>query len=165
MAVKLRLRRMGKKRQPIYKVVAADARAPRDGKFLESIGLYNPLTNPSTVNIKEDRALYWLGVGAQPTDTVKSLLSQKGILLKKELQSKGLSEDQINSELENWKKQKEGRLEAKANKESASKKKTAEAKAPVSEEVSTEKANEESEQGEGTAEVKGAASEENPDKQ
>ncbi len=60
MAVKLRLRRMGKKKQPIYKVVAADSRSPSDGKFLEAIGLYNPLTNPHTVEIKEDRALYWL---------------------------------------------------------------------------------------------------------
>ncbi len=82
MSVKLRLRRMGKKKQPLYKVVAADSRSPRDGKFLESIGLYNPLTNPSTIEIKEERALYWLNVGAQPTETVKSLLSQKGILLK-----------------------------------------------------------------------------------
>jgi len=65
LAVKLRLRRMGKKKQPIYKVVAADARSPRDGKFLEAIGLYNPLTNPHTININEDRALYWLSVGAQ----------------------------------------------------------------------------------------------------
>lgn len=85
MAVKLRLRRMGKKKQPIYKVVAADSRSPRDGKFLEAIGMYNPLTNPHTLQFNEERALYWLGVGAQPTETVKSLLSQKGILLKKEL--------------------------------------------------------------------------------
>ena len=76
---------MGKKKQPIYKVVAADSRAPRDGKFLESIGLYNPLTNPHTLDINEERAIYWLNMGAQPTDTVKSLLSQKGIILKREL--------------------------------------------------------------------------------
>ena len=85
MAVKLRLRRMGKKKQPIYKVVAADSRSPRDGKFLETMGLYNPLTDPHTVDIKEDRALYWLNNGAQPTDTVKSLLRQKGITLKKRI--------------------------------------------------------------------------------
>ena len=65
---------MGKKRQPIYKVVAADERSPRDGKFIEAIGLYNPITDPATIDIKEERALYWLGVGAQPTTTVKGLL-------------------------------------------------------------------------------------------
>ena len=74
MAVKLRLRRMGKKKQPIYKMVAADSRSPRDGKFLEAVGFYNPLTNPHTLDLKEDRIMYWLNVGAQPTNTVKSLL-------------------------------------------------------------------------------------------
>ena len=97
MAVKLRLSRMGKKRQPVYKVVAADARSPRDGRIIEAIGLYNPKTEPATVDIKEERALYWLGVGAQPTTTVKNLLSKKGILLKRELLNKGLSEDKINT--------------------------------------------------------------------
>ena len=107
MAVKLRLRRMGKKKQPIYKLVAADSRSPRDGKFLEDVGFYNPLTNPHTLDLKEDRILYWLNVGAQPTHTVKSLLRQKGITLKKELISKGLDEEKIKSELENWQKMKE----------------------------------------------------------
>ena len=82
MAVKLRLRRMGKKKQPVYKLVAADARSPRDGKFIEAVGLYNPLTDPHTFEFKEDRVLYWLNVGAQPTNTVKSLLRQQGITLK-----------------------------------------------------------------------------------
>ncbi|MGE5680845.1 MAG: 30S ribosomal protein S16 [Bacillota bacterium] len=102
MAVKLRLRRMGKKRQPIYKVVAADSRAPRDGKFLEAIGIYNPKTDPATIDIKEDRALYWLGVGAQPTDTVRNLLSKKGVLLRKELLRQGATEDEVNSKMEAW---------------------------------------------------------------
>ena len=92
MAVKLRLRRMGKKKQPIYKVVAADARSPRDGKFLEAVGVYNPLTNPHTVDLKEDRVNYWLDHGAQPTDTVKSLLSQKGINLKRDLARRKFSD-------------------------------------------------------------------------
>jgi small subunit ribosomal protein S16 len=104
LAVKLRLRRMGKKKQPIYKVVAADSRSPRDGKFIEAIGLYNPLTDPHTIDIKEDRALYWLNVGAQPTDTVRSLLRQKGIILKRELMKKNLSEDKIQEEMDNWSK-------------------------------------------------------------
>lgn len=143
MAVKLRLRRMGKKKQPLYKVVAADARSPRDGKFLEAIGTYNPLTSPHTVEIKEERALYWLNVGAQPTETVKSLLRQKGIILKRELKRRGLSEDKIQSELENWSKIKEA---SGTKKKTGKKKKTDTAPAT---EVST-----------GTTEVKGAASEE-----
>ena len=86
---------MGKKRQPIYKVVAADERSLRDGKFIEAIGLYNPITNPATVDIIEERALYWLGVGAQPTTTVKGLLSKQGILYKKELLGSGLKEEEV----------------------------------------------------------------------
>lgn len=123
MAVKLRLRRMGKKKQPVYKVVAADSRSPRDGKFIEAIGLYNPKTDPALVEIKEERALYWLGAGAQPTDTVKNLLSQQGILLKKELKKKGLTDEQISAKLDEWKKLKE------ANLASALKKKAEKAKA------------------------------------
>jgi len=107
LAVKLRLRRMGKKKQPIYKMVASDSRSPRDGKFLEAVGFYNPLTKPHTLELKEDRILYWLNVGAQPTHTVKSLLRQKGITLKKELISKGFDEEKVKSELENWQKIKE----------------------------------------------------------
>lgn len=101
---------MGKKKQPIYKVVAADARSPRDGKFLEAIGLYNPLTNPATVEIKEDRALYWLGVGAQPTDTVKNLFTKKGILLKRELMKRGLSEEQVIQKMGEWSKLNEAKI-------------------------------------------------------
>ena len=107
MAVKLRLRRMGKKKQPIYKMVAADSRSPRNGKFLEAVGFYNPLTNPHTLELKEDRVMYWLNVGAEPTHTVKSLLRQKGLTLKKELLSKGLDEEKVKSEMENWQKLKE----------------------------------------------------------
>lgn len=121
MAVKLRLRRMGKKKQPIYKVVAADSRSPRDGKFIEAIGLYNPKTDPATVNIKEDRALYWLNVGAQPTDTVKNILTHHGILLKKDLMSEGKSEEEINAKLEEWKKLNEANLAAKASKKAEKK--------------------------------------------
>ena len=116
MAVKLRLRRMGKKKQPIYKLVAADSRSPRDGKFLEAVGFYNPLTNPHTLDLKEDRIMYWLNAGAQPTHTVKSLLRQKGITLKKELMSKGLDEEKIKSELENWQKVKEAGSKKQAGK-------------------------------------------------
>jgi len=104
LAVKLRLRRMGKKKQPVYKLVAADSRSPRDGKFIEAIGLYNPKTEPATVDIKEERAMYWLSVGAQPTDTVKNLLSNQGIILRSELKKQGLNEAQVAEKFEEWKK-------------------------------------------------------------
>jgi len=82
MAVKLRLQRLGSHKNPQYRIVAADSRSPRDGRFIEILGNYNPLTNPSTVNVNEEKALEWLEKGAQPTDTVKALLSQKGIIAK-----------------------------------------------------------------------------------
>lgn len=77
--VKIKLRRMGKKKQPSYRVVVADARMPRDGRYIESLGFYNPMTDPSTIEIDGDRALYWLGQGAQPTRQVQNLLKIKGI--------------------------------------------------------------------------------------
>ena len=82
MAVKLRLQRFGSHKSPQYRIVAADSRSPRDGRFIEVLGTYNPLTNPHQVVVNEERAMDWLQKGAQPTDTVKSLLSQKGIIAK-----------------------------------------------------------------------------------
>ena len=84
--VKIRLRRMGRRNRPFYRVVVADSRSPRDGKFVEIIGHYNPLTDPSTIDIDEEKALKWLSCGAQPTDTVRSLLSKLGIMDKFEQQ-------------------------------------------------------------------------------
>jgi len=78
--VKIRLRRMGRRNRPFYRVVAADSRSPRDGKFIEIIGHYNPLTDPATISIDEGKALKWLRYGAQPTDTVRSLLGKLGIM-------------------------------------------------------------------------------------
>lgn len=78
--VRIRLRRMGKTKQPSYRVVVADQRSPRDGKFIEIIGFYNPVQQPKVLEIKGDRARYWLGVGAQPTDTVVRLLKQVQVL-------------------------------------------------------------------------------------
>ena len=78
--VKIRLRRVGRKHRPIYRVVVADSRSPRDGAFIEIIGLYDPLTDPATVDINEEKALKWLNCGAQPTDTVSSLLRKLGIM-------------------------------------------------------------------------------------
>lgn len=149
MAVKLRLRRIGKKKQPIYKVVAADSRSPRDGKFLEAIGLYNPLTDPLTLEIKEDRAMYWLNVGAQPTDTVKSLLSQKGIILKKELQKRGLSEEKIQEEIDNWVKVREAKVKSRSSRKKSKNEAVSQEKAGKQEVENIETS---------TAEVKGAAS-------
>ncbi len=82
MAVKLRLKRGGSKQRPFYRIVAADARSPRDGRFIDTIGTYNPIPAEYEVNINEEKALYWLSQGAQPTDTVKNLLSKKGIIAK-----------------------------------------------------------------------------------
>jgi small subunit ribosomal protein S16 len=77
--VKLRLRRMGAKKRPSYRIVAADSRSPRDGAFIESVGFYDPITDPATINVNVDRARHWLSVGAQPTETVRSLLRKAGV--------------------------------------------------------------------------------------
>lgn len=80
MAVKIRLRRMGAKKSPFYRIVVADSRFPRDGRFIEEIGTYNPLTDPATVNVDADRAQEWIKKGAQPTDTVRGILKKAGVL-------------------------------------------------------------------------------------
>lgn len=157
MSVRLRLRRMGKKKQPVYKVVAADSRSPRDGKFLEAVGLYNPLTKPHTVEIKEDRVLYWLDKGAQPTDTVKSLLRQKGITFKRELSRRGLNAEQITSELENWQKLQEAKQKTRTAKKKVKKSAEVEQKP---EEVSKDENIEQS-----TAEVQGTSEEDSTPKE
>ncbi|HRI84889.1 MAG TPA: 30S ribosomal protein S16 [Ignavibacteria bacterium] len=98
--VKLRLKRMGKRHYPVYKIVAADSRFPRDGRFIESVGLYNPNMNPMEVTLDESRVLYWLNVGAQPTDTVRSLLRSEGLMLKFHLTKKGKEAGEIEAEVE-----------------------------------------------------------------
>ncbi|MBO5870081.1 MAG: 30S ribosomal protein S16 [Clostridia bacterium] len=80
MAVKIRLRRMGAKKAPHYRIVVADSRYPRDGRFIEEIGYYNPMTNPADVKIDSEKAKKWIGNGAQPTDTVRDLLKKSGVL-------------------------------------------------------------------------------------
>jgi len=119
---------MGKKRQPIYKLVAADVRSPRDGRFIEAIGIYNPKSNPAMIDIKEDRALYWLGVGAQPTDTVRNLFSKKGIMLKNDLSKRGVDEAQVEAKVEEFKKAGEAK-DAAAGKKAEEKAKKAEQEA------------------------------------
>lgn len=93
--VRLRLRRKGRKDYPVYDIVAVDSRKPRDGAYLEKIGWYDPNTNPNTVKMDPERALYWLGVGAQPTDTVREMFSYEGVLLAKHLRLKGKQEAEI----------------------------------------------------------------------
>ena len=78
--VKIRLKRMGAKKTPFYRIVVADSRYPRDGRYIEQIGTYNPLTDPSTINVDNEKALKWLSQGAQPTDTVKELLKVSGVI-------------------------------------------------------------------------------------
>ncbi len=85
MSVKIRLQRHGRKASPFYYIVASDSRSPRDGRFIEKIGSYNPVTVPATIELNVDRAVYWLGVGAQPTDTARGILSHKGAMYKKHL--------------------------------------------------------------------------------
>ena len=82
MAVKIRLKRMGAKKAPYYRIIVADSRSPRDGRFIENLGTYNPLTNPAEIKVKEEETLDWLSKGAQPTDTVKNILSKVGIMEK-----------------------------------------------------------------------------------
>ncbi len=80
MSVKIRMRRMGSKRKPFYRIVVADSRMPRDGRFIEEVGYYNPLTNPDEVKLEEDKIFEWIEKGAQPSDTVRSLLSKAGLM-------------------------------------------------------------------------------------
>lgn len=126
MAVKIRLRRMGKKKQPMYKIVVADARSPRDGKFIEAVGFYNPLVNPHLIQLNEEKINLWLNRGAIPTLTVKSILSQNGILLKRHLEQKKFSEERIAAEIANWQKIKEAKLAQPKAKKKKSKKSKAE---------------------------------------
>jgi small subunit ribosomal protein S16 len=100
--VKLRLRRVGKKKQPIYKIVVADSRAARNGKFIEAIGQYNPLVSPMIISVKEPRLYSWLKNGAQPTDTVRSLLQRKGLWMKWGLMKKGADDAAIATAMEKW---------------------------------------------------------------
>lgn len=106
MAVKIRLARRGRKKHPIYDIVVADARSPRDGRFIEKLGQYNPHTTPATITLKEDRALYWTQVGAQATDTTRKILSVKGVMFKKHLQigvEKGaITQEQADAKFQTW---------------------------------------------------------------
>jgi len=117
MPVKIRLQRHGKKGKPFYWIVAADARAKRDGKFLEKVGIYNPNTNPATIELNLDSAVKWLHNGAQPTDTARAILSYKGALLKQHLDGgvrKGaLTQEQADAKLSQWLEEKASKVDSK----------------------------------------------------
>ncbi len=117
MPVKIRLQRHGKKGKPFYWIVAADARAPRDGKYLEKLGTYNPNINPAEINLDIDGSVTWLQNGAQPTDTARAILSYKGVMMKKHLMggvAKGaLTEEQAEEKFQAWLEEKAGRVSSK----------------------------------------------------
>lgn len=119
MPARIRLQRHGKKNQPFYHIVVADGRAPRDGKFIEKLGTYNPMTNPAQIILNEDKAVQWLNNGAQPSPTVNNILRHKGVLLKRHLQigvTKGaITQEQADVRFNEWKQAKEAKI---ANKKS-----------------------------------------------
>lgn len=119
MSVKIRLQRFGRKQSAYYHIVVADARSPRDGKFIERIGDYNPNTSPATINLEFNKAVAWLGNGAQPTDTCRAILSYKGVMYKHHLDrgvAKGaLTAEQAEEKLNKWLEEKTNKIAAKAN--------------------------------------------------
>ena len=117
MSVKIRLARKGRKKQAFYHIVVADSRSPRDGRYIEKIGSYNPVTNPATIELDFNKALDWLQKGAQPTDTCRAILSYKGILLKKHLlegvKKGAFDEAEADKRFNEWMKQQEAKIESK----------------------------------------------------
>ncbi len=121
MSVRIRLTRMGRRNRPFYRVVIADSRSRRDGRFIEQIGTYDPIKQDKNFAVKEDRIFHWLKVGAQPSDTVKRLLSKEGIMLKWHLETSNLTEDKKKQEFQKWEMAKENKEKAKADKKVAKK--------------------------------------------
>ena len=170
MATKIRLQRGGRKGYAVYRIVIADARAPRDGRFTEKIGTYNPNTNPATVDLNFDRALYWVEVGAQPTDTVRTLLKNEGVYMMKHLRGgirKGaFDEETAQKKFDAWKEAKEKGFEAvrvqevKAKKEAAAK--SLEAEKKVNEAIAQKVADKKAAAAAAKAEAEAAPAEEAP---
>jgi small subunit ribosomal protein S16 len=172
MATKIRMQRHGRKGYAFYSIVIADVRAPRDGKFTEKIGTYNPNTNPATVDLKFDRALYWVECGAQPTDTVRNILSGEGVYLMKHLRGgvkKGaFDEAEVQKRFDAWKASKEqqatavAEASAKAKKEAAAKNLEAEKKVneAIAKKVADKKAAEAAAKAEAEAAAEAPAAEE-----
>ena len=144
MATKIRLQRNGRKGYAFYAIVIADARAPRDGRFTEKIGTYNPNTNPATVDLNFERALHWVMVGAQPTDTVRNILSREGVYMKKHLLggvAKGaFDEAQAEAKFNAWKENKQSGLAALKAKEEEAKKAEAKARLEAEKKINEVKA-------------------------
>ena len=142
MATKIRLQRNGRKGYAFYSIVITDARAPRDGRFTEKIGTYNPNTNPATVDLNFERALHWVMVGAQPTDTVRNILSREGVYMKKHLLggvAKGaFDEAQAEAKFNAWKENKQSGLAALKAKEEEAKKAEAKARLEAEKKVNEE---------------------------
>lgn len=170
MATKIRLQRHGRKGYAFYSIVIADVRAPRDGKFTEKIGTYNPNTNPATVDLNFERALHWVECGAQPTDTVRNILSEEGVLLMKHLKGgvrKGaFDEAAAQAKFEAWKQEKAAKAAKAADKTAAEKKAAAAARLEAEKEVNKKIAEKVAEKkaavAAAKAEVEAAATEEAP---
>ncbi|PID95301.1 MAG: 30S ribosomal protein S16 [Bacteroidetes bacterium] len=139
MPAKIRLQRHGKKGQPFYHIVVADGRAPRDGKFIEKIGTYNPLTKPAEIVLNFDKALQWLQHGAQPTDTVRSILSYKGVLYKNHLlkgvKKNALTEIEAEAKFNKWLEEKKAKIEQASKDETLKKKEIAKKRLEAEKEV------------------------------
>lgn len=166
MATKIRLQRHGRKGYAFYSIVIADSRAPRDGKFTEKIGTYNPNTNPATVDLNFDSALKWVLNGAQPTDTVRNILSREGVYMKKHLLggvAKGaFGEAEAEAKFEAWKKDKQAGLDALRNKDAEAKKAELKARLDAEKKINEAKAKELAERkaAENAAEAEAPAAEE-----
>ncbi len=144
MAVKLRLARHGRKSKPYYYIIAADSRTPRDGKFIERLGSYNPITNPATINLDFDKALDWMMKGAQPTETVKRILSYKGVLMKKHLlegvKKGAFNEEEAEKRFKAWLENKNQKVSAKLSDISAKEREEAKAKLAAETKIKEERA-------------------------
>lgn len=169
MATKIRLQRHGRKNYAFYSIVIADSKAPRDGRFTEKLGTYNPNTNPATIDLNFERALHWVLCGAQPTDTVRSILSKEGVYLKKHLMggvAKGaFDEAAAEAKFNAWTNEKANKLNSDMNKKAAEKKAAAEARLAEEKKIKEEIAKKVAEKkaaavAEATAEVAEAATEE-----
>lgn len=142
MPVKIRLARHGRKSKPFFHIVVADSRSPRDGRFIERLGSYNPNTNPATIDLNFDNALAWMQKGAQPTETARAILSYKGVLLKhhllKGVKKGALTEEQVEAKFAAWMKEKENQIQSKVDgllsKKDAAKKAQLDAETKINEE-------------------------------
>ena len=144
MSVKIRLARHGRKRYAYYHIVVADSRAPRDGRYIERIGSYNPNTNPATIDLNIDKALTWLNNGAQPTDTARAILSYKGVLMKKHLlegvKKGAFDEMEAERRFQKWTEEKEAKIKAKENRLSQESRDAKKSRAEVESKISDDRA-------------------------